>query len=234
MELCESARLIFVQMYLRASDDQRRHWFRLNESWEWFLVQFGPIITRQARRARWAEPEAREQEIWPFLIPRLLRLHFDPRRGPLAVLVELVVREALADALRSTRATRPQSYELADLLDMPDQDDPGLARLEKEELRYVLLGAINILRAAGAETHALILEQYWFAGLTSTAIASELGLSPEQVRFQHFKARQKLRAILLRDRCRDSLPDWVETAHARENFEKTGKKSQRSRDDVRN
>lgn len=216
MEPDETCYLISMQLYLRVSAEERANRWQLREAWDWFELRFRPTIRRHARRMTWLEPEARVQELWLFLIPRLLRLQYDPRRGPLAPCIELLVRHAVSDAQRKA-VVSPFDSRVVDVLpDIPGDYVFGLSFLEHQELLNGIHDALSELRAGGGDDHARLIEQHWFGYVSLTAIAAESGRTPAQVRLQHVEARAKLRAILLYGRARYLLPDWVSLDHHQE------------------
>lgn len=209
MEPDDTCYLICLQLYFRVSAEERAKQYQLREAWEWFELRFQPTIRRYARRMTWLEPEARVQELWLFLIPRLLKLQHDPQRGPLAPCIELLVRHAVSDARRKAVVSPFETYVVNVLPDIPGNYVFGLSFLEHQELLNGIHDALSELRARGGADHARLIEQHWFGYVSLTTIAAESGRTPAQVRLQHVEARAKLKAILLYGRARYVLPDWV-------------------------
>lgn len=163
-------------------------------AWERFYRTYDPLIRAMVRARpglRGAVPDA-AQEVWCSLIVRLPGLRFNPRRGRFEAWLTAFARHALTDYARKRHARTFASLEPESLERLaahgPDPAELADRSAPQERVR-------EIFAAVPAES-CQILRMRWVEQHSVSEIGRRLSLTPEQVRYRHYRALKRLRTAL--------------------------------------
>jgi RNA polymerase sigma factor (sigma-70 family) len=187
-----------TQAYLEVRSRRLSPAPELIEAWEQFFRIYAPLIGRYVGAHRLSEADRNDciQETWREIIARLPRFRLDPGRGRLRTWIYAVARNKVVDVVRR-RSRHPigsLDHELeATLSDLPNFD-PAV-HFERRRTQAIVRGMLVRLSRRVSPRNYRVLYMRWIEERTVPEIAEALGLTPEQVRFRHHRAKQALRRL---------------------------------------
>ena len=167
-------------------------------AWDRFYRLFDPVICRCVRLAHLSGPDYGDciQEVWLAIIAHLGHFRYDPRHTYLRSWIATLARNKVRDFIRD-RSRHPRK-DLSDriLVDLPSHEFDPAVECERHGTQAVVRNAVAELAPQVSVTSFRVLYLRSIKECTVREVASELGLTPEQVRFRHHRMKQKLRPLV--------------------------------------
>ena len=165
---------------------------RLSDAWDRFF-RFGSSVIRAYIRARGFSAEDRddcEQEYWAAVVAQLGRSRYETARAGLRTWLSVLARNKCADVIRR-RTRRYQVYlneTVSTELSGREAEPPSVYELKEEQaLVHKALEALSHLVSA-CSYQVLLLRS--IEELDVSEVAAALGLTLEQVRYRHCRAKR--------------------------------------------
>lgn len=187
-----------TQAYLACLSRRRIPSPSLRQAWEQFYRTYDPVIRRfaAARGLHAADLGDCIQEVWVAIIGHLGQFQYAPKRGRFASWLYTLVQSKVIDLVR--RRTRHPLENLtakkAAALSSPLADPAAGSDGYWEPILFQR--ALDQLRRQVPPRSYRTLYLRLVEGWTTGEIATDLGLTPAQVRLIHFRTKQKLRDLV--------------------------------------
>jgi len=178
----------------------------LTTAWDRFYRLVDPVICRCVRLEHLSEPDQDDciQGVWLEIIAHLGHFRYEPRHTYLRTWITTLARNKVRDFVRE-RSRHPQK-DLSDriLVDLPSHELDPAVECEQHGMQAQVRNALAELAPQVSATSFCVLYLRSIKECTVPEVASQLGLTSEQVRFRHHRMKQKLRhqiEVLAGDAC---------------------------------
>jgi RNA polymerase sigma-70 factor (ECF subfamily) len=187
-----------IQAYI---DTRTRGWTpsaQLEEAWGRFF-RLGRLVIRGSIRS-WrltpADREDCEQEFWAEVIAQLRQSRYDPSRAGIRTWLSALARHKSADAVRRRYRHAQLPLDDSSLRAIPSVEADPATAFEKLEAQTIVCHAMAALSQVTSDCSYRVLHLRSIEELEVPEVAAELGLTPDQVRFRHCRAKKDLRQIV--------------------------------------
>lgn len=204
---CAGESLARIEAYCRAKVRGTFPSIQEQDSWDEFFRFYSSATRRIAERVglRGVDVEDCLQDAWTEVFLQLAAGGFNPQRGQLFSWIFSLVRNKAVDLRRSARPRTPLAQGDLDLIPSSRELDPAVAYEQKR--KYLLLhSALDSLFGQLSPATFQTLYGFWIEEKSCAQMASELGLSREQVRYRRRRAKLSLQKLLRH------WPEWAEHA----------------------
>jgi RNA polymerase sigma factor (sigma-70 family) len=171
----------------------------LRNSWESFYARCNPIVRHVVGGRAYQDGDADDcvQAIWLEVVAKLARFDEDPQRGAFLPWLVTLARRKVVQFSRRTNARTETVANLEDL-DEPvvsRELDPSIVCQQRQQAALLeeLLGELS--KQMSPTDYQVLYLRSW-QQQTVADVAHRLALSPQQVRYRHCRAKQKLRRLL--------------------------------------
>jgi RNA polymerase sigma factor (sigma-70 family) len=191
-----------VQTYLWHVGAGRPATPHLLRAWDRFYRQYDPLVRQMVamccrRTACTAEHEDFVQEVWAEIVAKLPGLTYRPERGRLSSWLAVLTRRRVARLARRLACSSARHSSMIEsseaLLPSPDMgpEDLCLAR----ELCDQMDVALGKLREQTTSTNFELFFRRFRWGQSASEIGEALDLTPDEVRYRHYRLTQKWRKL---------------------------------------
>ena len=166
-------------------------------AWEEFYRRHRPLVRRVVEACRLSAQDAEDcsQEVWAAILHGLNRLAYRAGEGRFCCWVLSVIRNRVIDFVRSERRERPSLFPDLERVTCCRELDPVRA-YERDENRELVRRVLGRLQVQVSTVNYQIVHLRWIEGQTVSEVAARLELTPEQVRYRHYRVKKRLRALL--------------------------------------
>ena len=171
---------------------------RLNEAWERFY-RLGAAVIRRGVRAQGlsgADGDDCEQEIWSEVVDQFRRSRYDPERAGLRTWLSTLAHNKAVDVIRRRSRNHQQSLDDETLATLHGrEDDPATVYEQQRDQVRVRRALAELSRQVSECSHKVLLLRS-IEGRAVSEVAAALGLTTEQVRHRHCRAKRELRRLI--------------------------------------
>jgi RNA polymerase sigma-70 factor (ECF subfamily) len=170
---------------------------RLSEAWDRFF-RYGTSVIRDSIQALGLSRGDRddcEQEFWAAVVAHLGRSWYEPARPGLRTWLSSLARNKCADAIRCRTRRHALNLNETAITELPGREaDPSTTYEIKEKQALVRRALAALAQLVSDRSHQVLLlrsiEEH-----DVSEVAAALGLTFEQVRYRHCRAKQELRRL---------------------------------------
>ena len=171
---------------------------RLSEAWDCFF-RYGSSVIRGVTRA-WglsgADRDDCEQEFWAAVVDQLHRSRYEPVRAGLRSWLSALARNKSADVIRRRTRRNPLNSNETAIIELPGREADPASVYELKEKRALVHRALADLSQLVSDRSYQVLLLRSIEELDVSEVAATLGLSLEEVRYRHCRAKQELRRLV--------------------------------------
>jgi RNA polymerase sigma-70 factor, ECF subfamily len=168
---------------------------RLGEAWDRFF-RFGTSVIQGAIRARGLSGTDRddcEQEFWAAVLSQLTQSRYEPARAGLRTWLTALARHKSADVIRHRTRHHPLHLDEIAVIEPPGREPDPATVFERKQDQSMVHRALATLSQLISDCSYQVLLLRSIEELDVTEVANALGLTLEQVRYRHCRAKQELR-----------------------------------------
>jgi RNA polymerase sigma factor (sigma-70 family) len=171
---------------------------QLTRAWEQFYGIYDRLVRGCLRSWRLPEPDLSDciQEVWLKIIAHLIRFQPADERTQIGPWISTLARNTVLDLIRE-RARHPQVSASREILThLTGREVDPADEMERHCVQTLVQEALDELAHRVSAISYRVLYLRAFEQRTVAETASELGLTPEQIRLQHHRAMVKLRRLI--------------------------------------
>jgi RNA polymerase sigma factor (sigma-70 family) len=187
-----------AKAYLDESAQGMTPSFLLSEAWDHFFC-YGSSVIQGCLRARGLSREDRddcEQEFWVAVVTQLRRSGYESARAGLRTWLSAIARNKSADAFRRRIRRHPLTLNETATSQIPGREADPASVYERQEEKGLLHKALAALSQLASHRSYQVLLLRSIEELDVSEVAVALGLTPEEVRYRHCRAKQELRRLV--------------------------------------
>jgi RNA polymerase sigma factor (sigma-70 family) len=171
---------------------------RLTEAWERFFRIGNSVIRGSilARRLSTGERDDCEQEFWAAVVAQLRQSRYDPVRAGLKTWLSALARNKSADVIRRRARRRQLALDEQALTAIPSRDLDPASDYDRKEEQAIMHQALATLSGMVSDCSFRVLVLRSVEGHDVPEVAAALGLTLEQVRYRHCRAKQIFRRLV--------------------------------------
>ncbi len=172
---------------------------RLREAWDCFF-SYGSAVIRSVIRARGlsgADRDDCEQEFWAAVVEQLGRSRFEPSRASLRTWLSTLARNKSADVIRRRARHHPLNLDHTALTGLPGREADPSSLCERREQQALVRNALAALSQFVSDRSYQVVLLRSIEERDVSEVAAILGLSLEEVRYRHCRAKRELRRLVM-------------------------------------
>jgi RNA polymerase sigma factor (sigma-70 family) len=137
-----------------------------------------------------------EQEFWAAVIAQLRRSGYEPARAALTTWLTALARNKSADVIRGRTRRHPQNLNETAMSELPGPETDPASICELQEEQALVRVALAALSQFVSDLSYRVLLLRSIEELDVSEVDAALGLTLEQVRYRHCRAKQELRRLI--------------------------------------
>ena len=186
-----------ARCYLRSLRQRRTPGPPLREAWNRFFKVYDPLVRKVVKACGVGPSDGDDcmQEVWIAIIRGLERLVYNPRKGRLCCWVLSVIRNRVIDFIRSESRRRPMLSPNLEGVACCRQLDPK-STYQQDQKRALVSHVLGHLKGQVSAANYQVVHLRWIESRDVPEVAARLDFTPEQVRYRHYRAKQRLCALL--------------------------------------
>jgi RNA polymerase sigma factor (sigma-70 family) len=168
------------------------------EAWDCFF-RYGSAVIRGATRAfglSEADRDDCEQEFWAAVVDQLGRSRYEPVRAGLRTWLSALARNKSTDVIRQRTRHASRNLNEVGVFEIPCREADPASAYELKEKQALVHSALAALSQVVSDRSYQVLHLRSIEELNVSEVALTLGLSLEEVRYRHFRAKQELRRLV--------------------------------------
>jgi RNA polymerase sigma factor (sigma-70 family) len=168
------------------------------EAWDCFF-RYGSAVIRGATRAfglSEADRDDCEQEFWAAVVDQLGRSRYEPVRAGLRTWLSALARNKSTDVIRQRTRHASRNLNEVGVFEIPCREADPASAYELKETQALVHSALAALSQVVSDRSYQVLHLRSIEELNVSEVALTLGLSLEEVRYRHFRAKQELRRLV--------------------------------------
>jgi len=137
-----------------------------------------------------------EQEFWAAVVDQLGRSRYEPARAGLRTWLSALALKKSADVIRQRTRRHPLNSNETAIIELPGREADPVSVYELKEKQALVHRALAALSQLVSDRSYQVLLLRSIEELDVSEVAATLGLSLEEVRYRHCRAKQELRRLV--------------------------------------